>query len=74
MKQLKQELRFCNKCNHETLHYTKDGRINWLMHLVLILLTAGIWGIVLIFAILGKVGSISLTGTKGTCSKCGAHN
>ena len=40
---LDQKMIYCKRCDKDTIHYRNNKEINWIMHLVLIILTVGIW-------------------------------
>lgn len=65
-----QELRGCENCGRDTLHYRNTKEMSWLVHLVLAIFTAGvwllIWGVMAFYHVLTKP-----IGGKWTCSVCG---
>ena len=61
----KTEPNYCPNCDETTPH--SFGRTNHILHLILSLLTAGIWLIVWLFAAI-------CSGGKGQCKKCRSKN
>lgn len=60
----------CPTCGRETKHHKNSKQMSWVMHLVLTILTAGIW---LIFLMLTMIwhGLTKPKFGKWTCSVCG---
>ncbi len=71
MEYVKEKLLFCQKCKIETRHYKNAQKINWLMHLVLSILTFGIWVPVAIFYLFLQGLKIEDFYEKYVCSQCG---
>ena len=67
---INERMKFCKKCNKATLHKGNGKKINWVMHLVLMLFF-GLGIITLAFAVMGK--TLSING-KMHCSECGEAN
>ena len=70
---ISESMKMCSTCGHTTLHRRNDKKINWVMHIVLILITGGIWGFFLGIAIGWRVLTFKVGG-KSTCSVCGSQN
>ena len=64
--QVEQQLMFCQHDQKTTLHYRNAKKRNWILHIVLALITGGLWLIVMLFLALTS-GSKDLW----TCSQCG---
>ena len=79
-KVIEQSLEYCDICNKSTVHMRNARKVNWLMQLVLVLFTAGLWFVVILFWILIKGVSSPLPGTSGgsknpwICSSCGGSD
>lgn len=69
MKTVKQELKFCKGCGRATLHYKNGKKINWLLHIFLMIVTAGLW--VIPFVIILILGMNVWDSEKWVCSVCG---
>ena len=69
MKAVKQEVKFCKVCEAQTLHYKNGKKINWLLHIFLMIVTAGLWLIPFILILI--LGMNVWDSSKWTCSKCG---
>ncbi len=48
-KKVIEQIKFCKICGMETLHRKNSEQLNWLLHLVLAIFTAGFWIIPFIF-------------------------
>lgn len=70
---VKESMRMCSKCRHQTLHCRNDKKINWAMHIVLTIVTAGLWSFVLVYAIVWHILTMKIGG-KWTCTACGTEN
>lgn len=69
-KAIEETLKKCNRCKKTTIHMRNTNRMGlfmFLVHLVLTVVTAGIW---LILAIIYYVGNTKIGGWK--CSECGS--
>ena len=71
-----ESVRYCNVCRHKTKHYKNEDRINWLMHLVLLVITAGLWLIVMILGACVSILNTPLCGPEEgwVCANCGKEN
>ena len=69
-KVIEQSLKFCPNCQKKTMHYKETKKLSWLMHLVLILITATLWLWVLLFTMIWHIFTKKIGG-KRTCSQCG---
>jgi len=71
-----EEIRFCKKCNKETLQRKNSKQMSWLMHLFLTVITLGvwlaIWVVLLIFHALNKTATAAVS--SWVCSVCGEKN
>ena len=68
MKFVEEKLLKCGSCNKITRHLRNNKKINWIMHLVLIILTVGVWIIPMFLVIfLG----VDLFKEKFFCEICG---
>ena len=69
MKTIEQKLKHCSRCKKTTTHQrnnTSTGLVMILIHIVLTVLTAGIW---LVLLILWKILTAKIGGWK--CERCG---
>ncbi len=69
-KVIEQSLMFCPNCNKKTMHYKETKKLSWLMHLVLTLITGGLWLAFLFITMIWHVFTKKIGG-KRTCSNCG---
>ena len=65
-----EKLMLCKKCGRETIHFKNVKEMNWIMHLVLAIFTAGLWLIVWFFILIWHIMTKPVGG-KWTCSQCG---
>jgi len=73
VKQLHQEMRFCEKCKKTQLFQGNKAKINWVMHIAL-MFVAGLGFITLAFAILGRTFGGRIGGKRGLyCQGCGTE-
>lgn len=72
MKTVKQELRHCEKCGHATLHHKNSKKINWLLHIFLTIITAGLW--VVPFVLIVLLSMNVWDSSKWTCHVCGSQS
>lgn len=68
MIKVQQKVLYCKNCKRDTLHIRNTHSPNYLLHLFLIIVTAGLW--IPIF-ILSLFGSIEIGGEPWRCSVCG---
>ncbi len=71
-----QEVKFCKNCDKQTLHLRNGKEIKWVMHLVLTILTAGLWLIPFLIMFFWRMLTAPIPGTGGgnkgwVCSGCG---
>jgi len=66
---VEQTLAVCSRCGRETIHSRNGTQMNWLMHLVLTLFTAGLWLPVFALALLFRVLFQPVGGWR--CMTCG---
>lgn len=69
-KKLEQQIRWCRHCKKKTLHYRNNKQISWILHILLILITGGIWLIVFVGISIIHLFTKPLAGS-WTCSQCG---
>ncbi len=69
-KVVEQSLAFCPNCQKKTMHYKETKKLSWLMHLVLIIITAGLWLAFLVITMIWHMFTKKIGG-KRTCSQCG---
>jgi len=70
---LKQKVKFCKKCNRDTIHIKNGKKTNWVLQSFLIVITAGLWLIPLLATYAWRALTTDLTGRKGwTCDACGS--
>ncbi len=68
-KAIEETLKHCKRCNKTTKHYrniNKTGLIMFLVHLVLTVVTAGVW---LVILVIWLILNMKIGGWK--CSECG---
>jgi len=68
MQKVIEKVLYCKHCKKDTLHYRNKTGVNYLLHLILIILTAGLW---IPFFLLSLFGSIELLSNPWICSICG---
>ena len=68
MQKVIEKVLYCKHCKKDTLHYRNKSRVNYLLHLILILITLGWW--IPIF-LLSLFSSIELYSPPWVCSVCG---
>jgi hypothetical protein len=61
-----QQMKMCSYDKQMTLHYRNAKKRNWILHIVLALITGGFWLIVMFFLAITSGGS-----GLWTCSQCG---
>ena len=72
MKTIKQEVRQCQQCGRATMHYKNGKKINWLLHIFLFIITAGLW--IIPFIIIVFLGMNIYDSNKWVCSICGTES
>lgn len=72
MKTVKQELKQCKQCERQTPHNKNDKKINWLLHIFLVIVTAGLWLIPFILVVL--LGMNIWSSEKWVCGSCGSES
>lgn len=75
-KHIDEELVYCENCEKTTVCMRNSKKINWLMQLVLVIFTAGIWFVVITIWGLWKGATSPIPGTgnkklEWICSVCG---
>ena len=74
-KKIEQQIKFCKKCNKNTIHIKNGEEIRWIMHLVLAIFTGGIWLIAFFAMLIWKGLTSPIPGTGGgsgwICGECG---
>jgi len=68
MKHIEQKVKHCNTCNKQTLHYKNSSKINWLLHIFLVIVTAGVW--IIPFLLIVILGANVWDSEKFVCSSC----
>ena len=73
---VKQEMRYCKNCGHETMHLKNAKKMSWIVHLLLTIITGGFWLIIWIPLTILHIFNKSLTSlaSSWTCSVCGSKN
>ena len=68
-KKVAQQLRHCDNCGRDTLHFKNTKEMSWLMHIGLTIITGGLW---LGFWIVTTIyhGLTKPIGVAWTCSVC----
>ncbi len=70
---VRQEIKYCETCGHDTVHIKSGQKMNWVLHIILTVITAGLWLIVwffiFIYHMIMDVGKDMAS--RWTCSKCG---
>jgi len=63
----------CDKCQHDTLHRKNAKKMRWIMHILLTVITAGLWLFVLVLLFVLHVINKTATSVTNswTCSVCG---
>lgn len=69
-KVVEQSLAFCQNCNKKTMHYRETKQMSWVVHLILAIITAGLWLVVWAFIMIWHIFTKPIGGKK-TCSQCG---
>lgn len=72
MKTIKQELKPCKQCERQTLHQKNSSNINWLLHIFLTIVTAGLW--IIPFLLIVFLGMNVWDREKWVCSVCGSES
>ena len=65
-----QKLRFCQNCNRETVHQRNTKEMSWVIHILLAILTAGLWLVVWLFLFVYH-GLTKPIAVKWVCADCG---
>ena len=71
MQYVQQKVMYCDNCKKDTIHIRNATKPNYLLHLLLIIITAGLW---IPFFIISLIGGISITSEPWRCSVCGQKN
>ena len=70
---LLEEMKYCEKCRHDTLHRKNAKKMSWILHILLSIVTVGgwfiVWGILFLWHILNK--STTALANSWTCNNCG---
>jgi len=72
-KKIIQHILRCKSCKRDTLQYKNTKEVSWIMHLVLTILTVGLWGLVLLVVLIFHIFTKPIGGNY-TCSICGTKN
>lgn len=70
---IQEKILHCKKCKRETKQYKNTKEMNWLMHLVLAIFTAGAWLLIWVPLVIWH-GLTKPIGGDWTCSVCGEKN
>jgi len=70
-KQIATSIKYCEQCERKTVHMREARRINWLMHLVLTLVTLGLWVIVFAVVLILHPLTTPLGRKTWICQNCG---
>jgi len=65
---LEQQLLPCRNCGKKTIHHRNAERFNWILHVVLTIVTLGLWLAVVAFLLIANL-FVSHDGWE--CSECG---
>jgi uncharacterized protein (DUF983 family) len=68
MEYVQEKIKFCKKCNRNTKHYRNAKKPNYLLHLILIIVTGGLWIVPFLFLI---IFGIEIWRDKYRCEACG---
>lgn len=72
MKTVKQKVMNCEQCDKPTLHFKNGKKINWLLHIFLVIVTAGLW--ILPFILILILGMNVWDSEKWVCNICGSES
>ena len=70
MQYIQQKMIECETCKRKTLHVRNATKPNYLLHLILIIITAGLWIIPFLIILFG---GINITSEPFTCTICGTQ-
>lgn len=65
---VEQRLIFCPHEQKKTIHHRNVERLNWILHIILSVLTLGLWLMVVIFLV---IANLFVTHDGWSCSQCG---
>ena len=68
MKYVQEKILPCSICNRDTKHFRNSTKPNWLLHLLLVIITGGLWIVGVVFILMFD---IELWGEPFVCSVCG---
>lgn len=68
MQYIQEKAIFCEKCNKMTRHIRNDKKPNYLLHLILIIITGGFWIIPFLIIL---IGGVRIGGEAFRCEGCG---
>ncbi len=65
---VEQRLLKCANQNKKTIHHRNAERFNWILHIILIVVTLGLWLFVVIFLL---IANLFVNHGNWECSECG---
>lgn len=71
METLAKRRQTCPHCGHTTTFCQKREAVNWLLHLIMMMITGGLWIPVFLLAVSFSVVKIGFIQADWVCSECG---